>query len=283
MIFKLGKNAHEIMAPKLQKQQKFMIPERQKPLKNSNNQNPRKTEEKWARLAGQIANYSQLITICFILISTFISTPAKAQSNSPIVVEMFTSKYCPACPASDRNFNKLINENPNIIGLSCHVTYFNGRSRKDLLSKAFCDARQNVYRGLLRTGGIFTPMMVENGKSFTTGIKVKNIQDLKNKAQKHENQPVGIERNRQYLDISLPSMALNKDATVWLIEVEKSPKQSGYTHYRNNIKNIAKLLNWDGKKINMAFPIIAPSANIGYTILVHNAKGRIIAAGKTGF
>lgn len=244
-------------------------------------QNARKPWARWTRFSGQIANYSQLTAMIFSLLLTLYFTPAKAQAQSPIVVEIFTSKYCPACPRGDKNFNTLIAENPNIIGLSCHVSYFDKGTRKDRLSKPFCDARQNIYRQTLKTGGIFTPMMIFNGREFTTGIKTKELQKLKNKAKNDKNHPVGIFKNGQYLDIALPSISLSKDASVWLMEIEKRPTKRGYTHYRNNIQNVTKLLDWDGKKLNMAFPVNASSANISHVILVHDTKGRIIAAGKT--
>ncbi|MEZ5814550.1 MAG: DUF1223 domain-containing protein [Alphaproteobacteria bacterium] len=210
-------------------------------------------------------------------------TPAQPPAlANPAVLEIFTSKYCPACPAGDRNFNRLIDENPDLIALSCHVTYFNRGARKDGLSHAFCDARQSVYHQTLKTGGIFTPLMVENGHSFTTGIKEKDAQNLNERAKNNKNRLVGLRQNGEYLDIRLPPVPLDKNATLWLLEIEIHPRENGYTHYRNAIKNITKLLNWNGEKLNMAFPVTASDANTGYAVIAHNAQGKIIAAGKTG-
>ena len=203
---------------------------------------------------------------------------AYAQPQStPIVLELFTSKYCPACPAGDRNFNAALQNNPNVIGLSCHVTYFNRSKRSDYLSSAFCDARQGMYKNALNTGGIFTPMMIVNGKAYTTGIKSR---ELSRNFQITPAIPSAIDliKNGQYLDIRLPQMSLAQNADIWLFEIEKHQKRNGYTQYKNTVRNITKLLKWNGRAMNMAFPISA-DPNKAYAVIAQTQNGKIISAG----
>ena len=208
----------------------------------------------------------------------FAPTRTLAQTqNTPVLVELFTSSGCPACPPADHNFNRLIND-PNIIGLSCHVTYFDRSSRRDYLSKPFCDARQNVYKLALRTGGIFTPMTVVHGQSFTTGKKLSDTQSIIRKYSAPTYQSVGFRQNGQYLDISLPRLAVGNGADIWLFEIKKYDG-----NFRNAVTNISKLLRWDGRPLNMAFPVKSPNANTGYALVVQNYKGGVIAAAKSGF
>ncbi|MCB9983865.1 MAG: DUF1223 domain-containing protein [Rhodospirillales bacterium] len=239
-----------------------------------------------------LANYIQLFFIGAALFasltSTSLATPNTPPNDpaTPIIVEMFTSKYCPACPSADRNFNQLLNENPNIIALACHVSYFNRGSRGDNLARPFCDARQNVYKLALNTGGIYTPMTIINGQTVITGIEKTDldgaIQQTGNKRNNETYHPVGLSRNGQYLDISLPHIALPSaaGADIWLFEVENIPKGEGYTHYRNAVKNITKLLRWDGRKLNMAFPA-EQKPGISYALIVQTYKDGIIAATQT--
>ena len=119
-----------------------------------------------------LANKSQLKWLLLGLLFTALLWPQNAQAQSqnvPVLVELFTSAGCPACPPADRNIARLADENPNIIGVSCHVTYFNRGRRTDPLSRPFCDARQNIYKLALKTGGIFTPMTIINGAAYTNG------------------------------------------------------------------------------------------------------------------
>ena len=230
-----------------------------------------------------LANFSFFILCVLCFICTFTTNESHAFENAPVVVELFTSKYCPACPAADENFNQLIKNNPAVIGLSCHVTYFNGASRRDKLSKPLCNARQNVYKLALGTGGVFTPMAVTQGQDFITGMKAGEL-SARAKAYIHAtDHAVSLEQNGRYLEISLPSIALSQKADVWLIEVQKRANQSGYSHYRNTVTNMQKLLSWNGKPVNMAFPVTITDNNTGYAILVQTYKDGVLAAGKTGF
>lgn len=226
-----------------------------------------------------IANLSQYIILVIALLS-----PAQLHAQqAPAVLELFTSKYCPACPPADQNLNAILQQNPNIIGISCHVTYFNRDNVKDLYSQIFCDARQNIYKMALHTGGIYTPMAIVNGE------KVADARDREQlihstKTLDKTYQPVGLHINGAYLDIQLPSIEINKDADVWLVTLEKSAKAANkptsYHRYQNVATDMKKLLRWDGKAINMAYPIEA-DANTRYAVLVQTYRGGILAAGQT--
>ena len=222
-----------------------------------------------------LAIFSLLFLSAFAALNTAYAQTAAA----PIVLEIFTSKFCPACPNGDRNFIKALNNNPNIIGLSCHVTYFDRGARKDALSQPFCNARQGIYKMALRTGKIYTPMMVVNGQEVTTGINPSELNTALDKTAllKHI---INLRKHGQYLDIKMPQIGLEKDVEIWLFEIKNNLSQSGYEHYQNSVTNITRLMSWDGSSINMAYPI-TNDANHSYAVIAQSYKGGIIAAGKT--
>ena len=43
--------------------------------------------------------------------------------KAPVVVELFSSQACVFCPRADRLFADLLKQD-NVIGLACHVDYF---------------------------------------------------------------------------------------------------------------------------------------------------------------
>ncbi len=230
-----------------------------------------------------IANLSQYTLIAVALLFT---AQVQAQENAqqaPAVVELFTSKYCPACPPADQNLNTILQQNPNVIGISCHVTYFDRSSRKDLYSQVFCDARQNIYKMALRTGGIYTPMAIVNGQQLADARDRSKLTRLTSKTPpKHR--LVGLQKNGAYLDIQLPAIEMNKDADVWLVTLEKSAKAANrptsYHRYQSVATDMKKLLRWDGSATNMAYPI-KDDANTRYAVLVQTYKGGILASGQT--
>lgn len=232
---------------------------------------------------SKIAVFNQLAFLIIALLYPINTQAQNTAPQAPAVVELFTSKYCPACPPADQNLNALLQQNPNVIGISCHVTYFNRHNVKDLYSQVFCDARQNIYKMALRTGGIYTPMAIVNGEKVVDARNRKQLQrsiDTKHKRY----QPVGLQINGTYLDIQLPAIEMNKDADVWLVTLEKSPKAANrptsYHRYRSVATDMKKLLRWDGSATNMAYPIEA-DANTRYAVLVQTYKGGILASGQT--
>ncbi len=218
------------------------------------------------------------------LVFAVFTTPAHAQDaaeKAPAVVELFTSKYCPACPPADSNMNTILQQNPNVIAIGCHVTYFDRNNRKDIYSQIFCDARQNIYKMALRTRGIYTPMAIVNGQ---TVVDARDKSAIMRNANKAKHQLVGMEINGEYLDIQLPKIPLNKEVDVWLVTMEKSAKSANkptsYHRYQNAATDMKKLLRWNGEAMAMAYPVDG-GANTRYAILVQTYQGGILAAGQT--
>ncbi|MDY0029109.1 MAG: DUF1223 domain-containing protein [Pseudobdellovibrionaceae bacterium] len=90
--------------------------------------------------------------------------------KGPIVLELFTSQSCSSCPPADLILEDLA-QRPNIITLSCHVTYWNHLSWKDTLSHEFCTERQNEYSRARGSQSRFTPELVVNGHESVIGSK----------------------------------------------------------------------------------------------------------------
>ncbi len=218
----------------------------------------------------------RLIGTLFISLLSF-NMPAWAQ-NAPTVIELFTSRGCPACPPADRALNALAQSNPNILSLSCHVTYFNRQRKTDIFAAPFCDARQSVYKLALGTKQLYTPMMIVNGRAVTTGTTSDKIRQALSTAGSLQYSPVEIALNGQYLDIKLPRIGLSQEADIWLFEYLQSPNERGYSHYRNTVTKITKLMRWNGKAMNMAFPV-NPGFDKGFAVIVQDFKSGIITAG----
>ena len=220
------------------------------------------------------------VGIFTLLLAGFFIQPAQAQNTQPTVIELFTSKGCPACPPADQNLKTLQSTHPNAITLSCHVTYFNKGRAGDIFANKMCDSRQAVYKFALKQKHTYTPMMVVNGQNVTNGKDLKKTGLTLANSSQLKTGPIVLSRNGQYLDIRLPSLPLNQPADVWLFEYLKAPNQSGYTHYRNTVSKITKIMRWSGNATNMAFPV-NPGLGKGFAVIVQNYKNGIIAAGKT--
>lgn len=92
------------------------------------------------------------------------ATPNLTFAAPPILVEMFTSFNCPACPVADHYAKGMVEKNEALV-LSYHVDYWNTDDFTDPFSHYDFTARQYDYSNVVgeRPGKVFTPQMVING------------------------------------------------------------------------------------------------------------------------
>ncbi len=105
-----------------------------------------------------------------IILFTALSTalPSHATTLAPNVLEMFTSKTCPSCPAANRNLTEMAKKEGRL-ALSYHVNIYKNRKLKDpfILDKG--NTRQKSYNALQNTKVRYTPHFVMNGKHHMNG------------------------------------------------------------------------------------------------------------------
>jgi hypothetical protein len=103
-----------------------------------------------------------IVTGCFL-------APA-LWAQEPLVVELFTSKFCPNCPPVEIKMNKEAAANPHWLLLQQHVDYWDrGGKFVDPYGLPEATQRQYDYSNVLgrRAGEVFTPMPLLNGQ-FTS-------------------------------------------------------------------------------------------------------------------
>lgn len=83
--------------------------------------------------------------------------------TSPVMVELFTSQGCPACPAADRVLTELARR-PDVLALSFHVTLWDDLGWRDRFGTPANTARQRAYRRPLKNAQVYTPQMVVGGQ-----------------------------------------------------------------------------------------------------------------------
>lgn len=229
-----------------------------------------------------------MIKIFFIfLLGLFVFMPAYANDDSPIVLELFTSQSCSSCPPADRVLGEL-SKQPNIIALSCNVTYWNHLHWKDTLSKDFCTSRQRDYVQVLQSRGPYTPQIVINGRHELVGSQAGKIEKIINN-EKNIVKPISIYKDDNQLEINLPEIKKGKYIVSLLTYGEnhtqaiKNGENKGRTIlYTNPVTDIESLGEWNGDEQIMTYDISKYKNSGGIVILAQtiNSAGAILAAGK---
>ncbi len=222
------------------------------------------------------------------ILSLLAINPAIAEENSPVVLELFTSQSCSSCPPADQVLGEL-SKQPNIIALSCNVTYWNHLHWKDTLSKDFCTNRQRDYVQALQSRGPYTPQIIINGRHELVGSQKSKIENI---IQKEKGVVKFIELNKNNnnndLQIMLPKIETGQ-YILSLVLYEKNHTQNipsgenrGRTvSYTNPIYVIESLGGWDGEEKTLNYNISKYGGQNRFVVLAEkkNETG-FIAAGK---
>lgn len=107
------------------------------------------------------------------LLTLALTSLARAQPRTPVIVELFTSEGCSSCPPADRLLAHLEKEQPisgvQVIALGQHVDYWNELGWPDRFASRAYTARQQDYGRRFTIESVYTPQMVVNGQAQFTG------------------------------------------------------------------------------------------------------------------
>ena len=151
----------------------------------------------------------------FILAMTFLAfwqpTPAAAQDNT-VVVELFTSQGCSACPPADEILRNLATRD-NVIALALHVDYWDYIGWVDSFGRPEHTARQQAYARVAKAPTVYTPQMVIGGVDHLVGSRSMQVMDtLQAHARQQNSFDVRLVRSDDVVTISAnPGLPGNYD------------------------------------------------------------------------
>jgi hypothetical protein len=99
---------------------------------------------------------------------------SRAQSTSPVVLELFTSQGCSSCPPADALLEKLAGE-PGVIALALHVDYWDYLGWEDPFGRHRYSQRQKAYAKAAKSRRIYTPQMIVQGQDRLIGHDAEEI------------------------------------------------------------------------------------------------------------
>lgn len=122
-------------------------------------------------------------------LSAVAAVPATA--DQPVIVELFTSQGCAACPPADALLGELAGRD-DVIPLALHVDYWDYIGWSDTFAQAAFTARQHGYGHAAGSSVVYTPQMVVGGVDHVVGNRPMQVADLI-AAHAAQSDPVAVE------------------------------------------------------------------------------------------
>ncbi len=237
-----------------------------------------------------------------VFIATFLSAPQQGFSETgltdlpisetPVVLELFTSQGCSSCPPADR-FAEILSQRNNLILLSCHVTYWDYIGWKDTLGNKSCDNyQQHITPSFLGKKRVYTPQMIINGHKGMVGSHTQTILNTIIQEQKKSLGEITIFKNENEITFDLPDMA--QEAPYYLraffiqssqiTPIGRGENRKKTINYVQNVKSIYEIGQWDGTEKTKSFILLTPPNTDQIIILAkEGTDGAVRAVGRMKF
>ena len=102
---------------------------------------------------------------------------ARAEQDTPVVVELFTSQGCSSCPPADA-FLSVLAPRDDVIALGLHVDYWDYIGWRDVFGSPVFSARQKSYARAANRRSVYTPQMIVQGEAEVVGNHPMDVADL---------------------------------------------------------------------------------------------------------
>ena len=223
-----------------------------------------------------------------------IAAPAgKAVRGPRVVVELFTSQGCSACPPADALMEELCRR-PGVLGISYNIDIWDYLGWRDTLARPEFSRRQRMYARALGARRVYTPQMVINGHRQVVGnarakVLAAIAEEMHGPGCQHV--PMTLRPTPQTLEVEIgetPALA-GRDATLWLIsmrervrvKIRHGENRGREITYHHVARRIMPAGMWHGRALRLSLPraeIMTGHADMCAALLQLDTHGPVVAA-----
>ncbi len=216
----------------------------------------------------------------------------EAAPRGPVVVELFTSQGCAACPPADALLGEL-SARDDVVALGLHVDYWNYLGWSDTFGAPANTQRQRDYAAALGERMIYTPQMVIDGAAALVGSRRGAVtQAIAAAGAAPQAAAVTVAREGDMIRITArfaPEAAPERADVVYFIydrpetvAIARGENAGRDVTYVNPVRAWMALERWDGAP--GAWSVPAPHGARGVAVVVQAAAGgRVLGAAKYDF
>lgn len=195
---------------------------------------------------------------------------APVQAEGPMLVELFASKNCRACPAAYRTLKEVQTERGDtVMVLTWAVDYWDYLGGKEKMALPESKDRQRAYVDHFSLRGPYTPQTVYNGLEQAPGNKPTKVGAAMMKAEMAE--PVNVHIKRSGKRVVLTGQPDGLTDIWWVAYLEG---EDNTTKMPNPVTSVQQIGPWLGGKAEIELPACVS----GCVLIVQEAGiGRVLA------
>lgn len=189
-----------------------------------------------------------------VLAALALALPARA--DGPVLVELYTSQGCNACPPADSLLAGLA-ERDDVVALSLHVDYWDYLGWRDTFAQPQFAERQYAYRDAWGKNVVYTPQMVVHGSNDVPAGDKRAVAAAIDRALVTEPLiEVSIEPVDGMLKCLIAPGPKPVSGTVWIakytlsatVEITRGENAGRRMTYRNVVTNLMRMGIWSGSE-----------------------------------
>ena len=234
----------------------------------------------------------KIVKILFALALLAYTQPALAD-DGPVVVELFTSQGCPACPPAEAYLRDLARRGA-VIALEYHIDYYDYAGWKDPFGDPDFTQRWRRYAQAMGARYDYTPFMVVDGATHAVGSKRAEVE-----------RRILLEQGREKMH---PRLTLTMTDTAAVVTVDgdgpagifdviiaaydgkhetvvTAGENRGKTLVNVNVvRDFRRVAQWAGDPVKITVPLDGMTGDAGCAVLLQRAGGGpILAAASIAF
>lgn len=198
--------------------------------------------------------------------------PSMAADENPVVIELFASQNCPACPKAHRTLRSVVAEEEDVLVLTWSVDYWDYLGDPDPMAIPEAKARQAAYVDRLNLRAPYTPQSIYDGAKQCPATRRNQVdENIEVRRDLHQPQAPTISQLGCSITVSGPE----KPPTVQeVVLIEYLPAEAHETGMVNPVISSRTIGLWSGEDMTLDV-----SCSQACAVLVQGqAHGEIIAA-----
>jgi hypothetical protein len=212
---------------------------------------------------------------------------AGAQSAQPVVVELFTSQGCPACPPAGAYMRDLAARD-DVIALEFHIDYYDYGGWKDPFGSADFTRRWQAYARELGARYEYTPFMVVGGARHEIGsardtVELR-IRELRDAAGRGPRLSLVLDGDQARIRVEGDGPPGVYDLIIAVFDGEHTTRvtageNSGQTLVNANVvRQFRRIGQWAGEPLDISVPLAELAGRDGCAVLLQRVGGGPIIA-----